>query len=64
VEIVVATTFAVSWKPFVKSKANAVPTTTIKRMSELVEFTGREVGGSLNETSFRGRSYETPVNAM
>jgi hypothetical protein len=27
VEIEVATTFAVSWKPFVKSKASAVATT-------------------------------------
>src|SRR5437588_3046196 len=37
VEIVVATTFAVSWKPFVKSKARAVATTTIRSMSALVE---------------------------
>src|SRR5881409_2314993 len=34
VEIEVATTFAVSWNPFVKSKASAVPT-TITRMTSL-----------------------------
>src|SRR5215210_5408605 len=33
VEIEVATTLAVSWKPFVKSKASAVPTTTMTVMS-------------------------------
>src|SRR5215218_3105323 len=35
VEIEVATTFAVSWKPLVKSKASAVPTTITRMMSEL-----------------------------
>ena len=35
VEIVVATTLAVSWKPFVKSKASAVPTTMTRMTSEL-----------------------------
>src|SRR4051812_21241547 len=34
VEIDVATAFAVSWKPFVKSNASAVPT-TIQRISSL-----------------------------
>src|SRR5829696_8156689 len=35
VEIDVATTFAVSWKPLVKSKASAVPTTITRMRSEL-----------------------------
>src|SRR6187397_2585584 len=35
VEIDVATTFAVSWNPLVKSKASAVPTTRTRMMSEL-----------------------------
>src|SRR4051794_6510225 len=35
VEIAVATTFAVSWKPFVKSNASAVPTTRTRMMSLL-----------------------------
>ena len=35
VEIEVATTFAVSWKPLVKSKASAVPTTITMIASEL-----------------------------
>ena len=35
VEIVVATTLAVSWKPLVKSKASAVPTTMTRMTSEL-----------------------------
>src|SRR5215213_1055007 len=34
VEIEVATTFAVSWKPLVKSKASAVPTTMTRITSE------------------------------
>src|SRR5947208_10186820 len=33
VDIAVATTFAVSWKPFVKSKARAVPTTSTSSRS-------------------------------
>ena len=33
VEIEVATTFAVSWKPFVKSKASAVITTSVSSAS-------------------------------
>ena len=33
VEIDVATAFAVSWKPFVKSNASAVPTTIQRTMS-------------------------------
>ena len=36
VEIEVATTLAVSWKPFVKSNASAAPTTMIRRMSPLI----------------------------
>ena len=32
----VATTFAVSWKPFVKSKASAVSTTITRIMSSVV----------------------------
>src|SRR6476661_2199977 len=36
VEIEVATTFAVSWKPLVKSKASAVPTTMTRMTSELI----------------------------
>src|SRR3954453_602943 len=40
VEIEVATTFAVSWKPLVKSKASAVPT-TITRMTSLLTPLGR-----------------------
>ncbi len=36
VEIDVATTFAVSWKPFVKSNASAVPTTITRMMSPLI----------------------------
>ena len=32
----VATAFAVSWKPFVKSKASAVPTTMTRMTSELM----------------------------
>ena len=35
VEIEVATTLAVSWKPLVKSKASAVPTTMTRMTSEL-----------------------------
>ena len=35
VEIDVATTFAVSWKPFVKSNASAVPTTMTRITSPL-----------------------------
>src|SRR4051812_23423106 len=35
VEIAVATTFAVSWKPLVKSNASAVPTTRTRMMSLL-----------------------------
>src|SRR3954452_11350855 len=35
VEIAVATTLAVSWKPFVKSNASAVPTTMTRMMSLL-----------------------------
>src|SRR4051812_30197924 len=35
VEIAVATTFAVSWNPFVKSNASAVPTTRTRMMSLL-----------------------------
>ena len=34
VEIDVATALAVSWKPFVKSNASAVPTTIQRTMSE------------------------------
>ena len=34
VEIEVATAFAVSWKPLVKSNASAVPTTIQRTMSE------------------------------
>ena len=37
VEIEVATTLAVSWKPLVKSKARAVPTTITRMMSELMQ---------------------------
>src|SRR4029077_13700251 len=36
VEIEVATTLAVSWKPLVKSNASAVPTTMTKMTSELI----------------------------
>src|SRR5689334_4653019 len=36
VEIDVATTLAVSWKPLVKSNASAVPTTMTRRMSPLM----------------------------
>src|SRR5882757_565903 len=39
VEIEVATTLAVSWKPLVKSKARAVPTTITRMMSELTRET-------------------------
>ena len=38
VEIEVATTFAVSWKPLVKSNASAVPTTITMIVSELMNF--------------------------
>src|SRR6476619_6263395 len=40
VEIDVATTFAVSWKPFVKSKASAVATTMTRIRSELIQASG------------------------
>src|ERR1700745_1905053 len=38
VEIDVATTLAVSWKPLVKSNASAAPTTITRRMSPLIRW--------------------------
>ena len=40
VEIEVATAFAVSWKPLVKSNASAVPTTIQRTTSESMRATG------------------------
>src|SRR3954452_18318431 len=40
VEIEVATTFAVSWKPLVKSKASAVATTITRIRAELIQASG------------------------
>src|SRR3954466_1471996 len=40
VEIAVATTLAVSWKPLVKSKASAVATTITRIRSELIQASG------------------------
>src|SRR3954454_24144601 len=53
VEIEVATTFAVSWKPLVKSNASAVPTTMTMMMSELTasavldDYSLDDLGGRL-----------------
>src|SRR6476619_5824246 len=52
VEIDVATTFAVSWKPLVKSKASAVPTTMTRMRSELTsrvldDYALDDLGGGL-----------------
>src|SRR3954466_5612341 len=46
VEIEVATTFAVSWKPLVKAKARAVPTTMTRMTSELIASYSKIQGGT------------------
>src|SRR3954447_22158010 len=47
VEIEVATALAVSWKPFVKSNASAVPT-TIQRISSLSMYPAARPSGVLD----------------